>query len=712
MRLRSFVLCLLITITLGACGGGRQDANESASSFIQSARRYFLAAGVNSAPSAEELQTVRLYQAILGYAPSQSDLMQGADRVRTQGAATLSASLLGSPAVTALTDAAWARRLLDNLGINTETVTAPGSYTALASALEQLFQAYGPAGRAQITLNVTQLLGGLQTDATWGRAARAFDELASANLVYARSAAGASAVGVPTFFSASRFLEQASFGPTPESVAQVRSLGMSSWIDAQMALPATQIDWRAIDYPDVRLLNDTVEYHRFPIRRVMDAFVGGGDQLRLRVTWGLSSFMVVSGFRVPPVGVVEYFNHLQRGAFGSFEDLLRMLARNASMGLFLDNIENRTGCPECQINENFARELLQLFSIGPVMLKPDGSPLLDAAGVPIESFSQRDVRELARALTGWVPTTSHVRQTANYGSNNYGYDKPMTGLPVWHDNLPKSVLGVSLPGGQSPERDLESVVQIIAAHPNVGPFVVRRLIQALVTSDPSPQYIRRVVAVFQDDGNGRRGNLAAVVKAILMEDEARAGDAGIPSRAGRIKEPVLVATGLTRALGCQSALFRSVGQPIFGAGTQQPFNAPTVFGFTAPDYRVPGSALNAPEQKLMTAVEMATFRVGGSGIMGWYEVGARKAANFVDARCRLSDFAQALDLPGDEFLTLVANRLYRGSMDATTHAALRKAVAIAKRRGEEPDPTYKDRHLQALYVLAMASATAGFGVVR
>ncbi len=521
---------------------------------------------------------------------------------------------------------------------------------------------------------------------------------------------------LPDFYAASRFLDQAAFGPNPASVAEIKESGLNAWIEKQLLLPPSLVDWSAYNFPDARSIQDLGAYQHMAARKIMDAFVGAPDQLRLRTTWALAGFVVVSSFRVPPVGIAEYFNYLQRYAFGTHSDFLRMLIRNPSMGLFQDNIENRANCDVCQLNENFARELLQLFTVGVSQLNMDGTVIRDSQGRPKEAFSQSDVRNLTRALTGWVYDNAHVVQIANFGTNNAGYDKLMIPTRAWHDQGPKVILGSVLPAGQTAEQDLDMVVSILANHPNAGPFLSRRLIQSLVSSDPSPDYVRRISMVYENDGSGLRGNMGAVVKAILLDPDARIGDKATGSKGsiGRIKEPVLVAASVMRGLNCSKSLYKIDGYRIYGSFTQRPFEAPTVFGFTSPDYRVSPSGINAPEHKLLTAGEFAEGRLGGSAVTGWYDFNSangRKA--FQDAGCDIGEFSSKFSNVDQEFFSLLSSRYFRGAIPPMTAQLVSRAYAIAsKYGGGGPSDPYRDDFMKSLFVLQIVSSSSAFGVVR
>jgi uncharacterized protein (DUF1800 family) len=462
-------------------------------------------------------------------------------------------------------------------------------------------------------------------------------------------------------YAASRFLDQSTMGASPSDVMQVRRTGVDAWIHQQLALPASQVvtprerrDYVLLD----RAMSDAAyQFHQDALQNLM---VGAPDQLRVRVAWILSNYIVVSVRRVQPYGVTEYFNLLMRHAFGRYDELLEQVTITPAMGFFLDNAQNNSG----RLNENYARELLQLFSVGVVRLNQDGSVMRDSAGKPIQTYTQNDVVDAARALTGWqfapLPDGT-IAGTANWA--NYGV--PMVAVEWGHDAGAKRILGKIIGPGQSAAQDLRSLLAIIMADPNTAPFVSIRLIQGLTTSDPSPAYVSRVVAVF----NRSSGHLGEVVKAVLTDPEARAGDD--PTRAasnfGRIREPHLAHTAIWRGLGCSTVpLSGGQGPAVLAAHTQTPLGAPTVFGFTAPTHRAPGSNLLAPEQKMLVSDEFSR-RLSLDGSL-------RKDESLKAAGCDLSAVQQAYAAGEDAMLDLLAQRYLRGQLSPSVRQGIKSAL--------------------------------------
>ena len=508
-------------------------------------------------------------------------------------------------------------------------------------------------------------------------------------------------------YAASRFLDHASFGPNAAAIAEVQSVGYASWIDRQLSLPPTQIDgspllaWTDLNRLTKEQGDINWNFNNFEMSR---AFISAPDQLRLRATWALSNFIVVSQNKVEPYGVTEYFNMLQRQSLGNFGDLIYEIIRNPAMGRFLDNSQNRKqgACKDCFLNENFGRELMQLFTVGVFMLNKDGSNKKDSSGKPIETYSQVDVQDITRALTGWKEDNKHIKKGPNESHPNWAaFDRRM--IAEWregHDDGPKTVLGVKIPAGQSAEQDARSVVDILLKHPNTGPFVVYRLIQSLVTSDPSPAYVARMTAVFENNSRGVRGDLGAVVKAILLDPEARRADdpAFREIQVGRIKEPLLQASSVMRALACKQPLTmpRSKYQ-VYGTTNQMALNAPSVFSFFSPMHRAPGSNTLAPEQKLLDSKE---FRDRLGGLSSVYD---SDGAAFNAAGCDFASFVTALEKSPQAFLDLMSQRLYRGSLPPT----LRQAAQILLN-----ETANESTGQRAALVLTFLLTTPAFGVIK
>jgi uncharacterized protein (DUF1800 family) len=411
-----------------------------------------------------------------------------------------------------------------------------------------------------------------------------------------------------TLAQATRLLDQTTFGPTLSAVQHVQQIGMAAYLNEQFATPTTRMP--AIPNPPVATCpNGTFSC-------VQSSFwknaLTANDQLRQRVAFALSQIFVVSTDMVNARAIPSYQNLLADDAFGNFRQLLNDVDTSPAMGAYL-NMLNSGAAPAGQIaNENFARELMQLFTTGLYLLNPDGTPQLNPQGMPQPVYTEAQVQAYARALTGWTYANPTGGVPTSFPNGVPNFDQPMQPIEVAHDLSAKTLLsGVTLPAGQTAEQDLSGVIDSIFNHPNVGPFVGRQLIQHLVTSNPSAAYVRRVAAAFADDGSGVRGDLKAVITAILNDPEARAADTDPSADGGHLREPILYFTGVLRALQ-----FTNVNpQGRYDAATsytaplgEAPYAAASVFNFFPPTYVIPGTALNAPEFALENTAA-ATLRM-------------------------------------------------------------------------------------------------------
>lgn len=489
-------------------------------------------------------------------------------------------------------------------------------------------------------------------------------------------------------YAAARFLEQASWGPTPASVAEVQKLGMEGWIDQQLAMKPSDLNAPnyVIDYDTNNRVAQDLAFSWFRAR-FNDVGLGGSDQLRQRMAWALYNFIVL-GQIGQALGQVEYYNMMQRQSLGKFSDLIRAVSLNPTMGAFLNNNENTAGKP----NENYARELMQLFTVGLTKLSSDGTILRDAQGRSLETYTQADVIMATKALSGWQ--NEWIQVPKSNGENARVPMRPRSNADA-HDTTQKTLLGKTIPAGQSIQQDLESVINILVTHPNTAPFVTRRLIQSLVSSDPSPEYIARVGYVFIQTG----GDLGKVAKAILMDPEARAGDDPkyLLPRIGKIKEPILFHMSFLRALGCKSAITNRSNPTGLYDAQQEPYKALSVFGYFAPNHKAPESLTPAPEQKLLTSDEFNQR----AGNFSWQ---AGEPSNFNNAGCELDLFVQAAAKSDDELIALINERFFKGAMPPTLVAAARNLL-----KSNLASETPSNKFTRLLQVL-LTSPT--FGVVK
>ena len=422
----------------------------------------------------------------------------------------------------------------------------------------------------------------------------------------------------PTAQEASRFLQQATWGPTPALIERVQAVGYEYFLEEQFEAPKSSYPTLPL-YPTMRPADctntngDTCQrdnYSMYPLQtRFFYNALYGQDQLRQRVAFALHQIIVVSGVEITqPSWMTPYLQILDRNAFGSFHNLLYEITLNPAMGNFLDMAGNNRTSP----NENYAREILQLFTIGLNQLAPDGTPL---NGQNLPTYDQQTITEFARVFTGWGFAAAPAPGTPNYLGQ-------MVVTTNRHDTGAKTLLrGVTLPPGQFPYTDLNDALNNIFLDPSVGPFISKQLIQHLVTSNPTPSYVGRVTAAFEDNGLGDRGDLRAVVKAILLDPEARNSKASTDlekpnsaPEAGHLKHPALLIANLLRAFNAGSAdgTDRSDGylNPQAVTMGMDVFRPPSVFSYFSPFGAVPGSSLRGPEFGLLntsTALARANF---------------------------------------------------------------------------------------------------------
>lgn len=511
-----------------------------------------------------------------------------------------------------------------------------------------------------------------------------------------------------SYYAAARFAEQASFGPTPELVSEIRSKGFERWIDDQFALPASQIDVTPfLGFPD----SIPPEQWNLYRRQFPQLAVAAPDQLRLRVTWSLSQFITVSDRKSDIVGVMYWINMLQQRGLGSYGDLLYQVSVHPTMGQFLDNNQNRpkhpTMCPHNAPNENYARELMQLFTIGVNELNDDGTPVKDARGRFVETYSQRDVEELARVLTGWQHDPNPPsRPSRNWG--NWGKSMVPTGSGACEkDSGAKTVMGRGFPAGQTQAQDLQGAIDLLMGHKNIAPFVATRMIQHLVKSNPSPAYVARIAAKFRNNGSGARGDMRAVVKAILLDPEARIGDdpAQARSDSGKFKEPFLFGTALWRGMGCRSVPMTEWGDvPVSNA--QRPFSPESVFSFYAPTDRAPGSNLLAPEQRLVTSSELRDRTSLAFWALPWTQASGRRDTSLLkQAGCEIDSLVQAFSHSPGAYSDWLSFRYFRGAMPPTLRTNIAQIMQL-----EWPPYDRNDPVSGTFNMLGYALLTPYFGV--
>ena len=419
--------------------------------------------------------------------------------------------------------------------------------------------------------------------------------------------------GEITSDEAARFLLQATFGPTTDSIQELQNIASyESWIDQQFAAPISRT------LPYVKATSNgslsTTRHHIW-----FDNTMNGQDQLRQRIAFAWSELFVISDLDYvlsnSQYSVSQYYDMLAELGLGNFRELLEAVTLHPAMGVYLSMLANEKADPDRNVrpDENFAREVVQLFTIGLYELNSNGE-VRTSGGQPIPTYEQPTIEEFARVFTGWTYDGQRRWYETNAGFQEK--ESPMVPYEEYHDTGEKRLLnGTVLPAGQTARQDLEQALDNIFEHPNVGPFISRYLIQRLVTSNPTPAYVGRVASVFNNDGAGERGNLAAVVKAVLLDTEARNGHKSNSDEFGKLREPVLRLTQLFRAFDAQpgpiaDGIYMPRGRSIDRIDQvvgQAVMKSRSVFNFFYPDNPIgPGSDAVSPELQILSEINIAS----------------------------------------------------------------------------------------------------------
>jgi uncharacterized protein (DUF1800 family) len=409
--------------------------------------------------------------------------------------------------------------------------------------------------------------------------------------------------------------------------------GYNAWINEQMAAPASlhlatanadmatfgqgvSVTVNGVTTPNSRISGSNRQAAWWKIA------TGSPDQLRQRMAFALSQILVVSDLNGTvgnwQDGAANYYDIFVNHAFGNFRDILEEVTLSPIMGVYLSSLRSAKAANGTTPDENYAREIMQLFTIGLVDLNPDGTLRLDPNGQPIPSYTQETIVQTAKVFTGWSFATAVPNGTSStnlFRGGAQDYNKPMMLWPAFHDDTQKTIVGGKvIPAAQGGLKDLKDTLDELFNHPNTGPFVSRQLIQRLVTSNPSPGYVYRVAQAFANNGAGVRGDLGAVARAILLDPEARSAALAGGATYGKLKEPLLRATALFRAFGARSNSGRiNIPNPE-GNLAQAALRAPTVFNFFEPNFILPGATaaagLYAPEFQILndtTAISQPNF---------------------------------------------------------------------------------------------------------
>jgi uncharacterized protein (DUF1800 family) len=413
----------------------------------------------------------------------------------------------------------------------------------------------------------------------------------------ASSNTAAATINLASATAAARLLDQATFGPTLADIQNVQTIGIDAYITNQFNTPDTPLPNIPSPLPAVCLTANTPTVCEES--EWWQVALTGNDQLRQRVAFTLSELFVISSDTDSATTITYYHNMLANDAFTNFSTIMNDVSLSPGMGAYL-NMLNSAKAPAGQIaNENYPRELMQLFTIGLNELNPDGTLQLDGSGNPIPTYTEAQVQAFARAYTGWTYATSTGGSPTSFPNKTPNYFAPMAAVESEHDATAKILLnGTVLPAGQTAEEDLAGALANIFNHPNVGPFVCTQLIQHLVKSNPSPAYVSRVAAVFANNGGGVRGDMQAVIRAILEDAEARAGDTNPLDDGGHLREPILWITNFLRAIGFTNTDPNSSYYSLSNYSNnlnERPYRSGSVFNFFPPSYVIPQTTLNAPE---------------------------------------------------------------------------------------------------------------------
>ncbi len=533
------------------------------------------------------------------------------------------------------------------------------------------------------------------------------DETSAAEVSSVVAETEASAAGYNYSGDRKRLMEQATFGPTAELDQRIRRLGVPTWLAEQFSAP-----YPTVPYPDIPLMPSNApsncngtenpnlipvdppdiypncrrdRYTLFPVQNwfFKEAFYGNA-QLKHRTAWALSQMWVVSGVDTQQSAhFIPYHQVLSRHAFGNYRNLMREMTLNAAMGNYLDMARSTKDDP----NENFAREILQLFSIGVFMLNPDGTVQRDKNNQPIPTYNQATVNNFTKVFTGWT----FCEVTASCPNRQLGivnYKDSLLLRPENHDATAKTLLEYPNAVNQEIEADLDGSAELEKAldniyyHPNVAPFVSRFLIQHLITSDPTPAFVERVAAVFNENRENP-AQLKEVVKAILLDAEAR-GNVKTDPHYGKLREPVQLATNLLRQFDVRSANDSNVQSDgyvsyLVAPMGQTTFYSPNVFNYYAPDYTVPGPGLNGPEFGLMTT-GTAIARTNFINTMVFNRVGVSvntetgTAIDLTELRLLASNDHSSVSL-----LDALNRKLMHGTLTAQNKATILAAVQTVPR---------------------------------
>lgn len=532
---------------------------------------------------------------------------------------------------------------------------------------------------------------------------------------------------LPNDNAASRFLSQAALGHRLTDIENLMTIGIEDWIDDQIATTV----------PDGVLLQAVRDYVTFveaetgnssnSTNRMWDYawwnyHMTSSDPLRQKVAYCLSQLLVISensNFNNVGYALADYYDVLLRHSLGNYRALLQEVTYHAAMGRYLTYLNNpKTDVVQNRFpDENYAREVMQLFTIGTTMLNMDGTEILDSLGQPIPTYTNDDISELSKIFTGltWADRTSFYRGPARDTS----YIASMIMFNDYHEPGPKTMIDGSIINSSPVDGDMEIDLALTSLynHPNVAPFVSKFLISRMVTSNPPPAYVQRIAQVFVDDGAGQRGNLAAVVKAILLDPVAKACQSGDDPTFGGLREPFTRYMQINKAFhaSTSSGVFRNDMSYVYNLTGQRPLTSPSVFNFYQQNYQpigpVEDAGLVAPVFQITDAQSITGYI---NGLWRWvvnndpadeYDIyGGEADSTYLDQRSSLvllDEMAYAdddnLHILLDRINLVIAQGRLRQETISTIIATIREIPA------DLTDPDDREDRVRLAIYLAMTS---------
>ena len=527
-----------------------------------------------------------------------------------------------------------------------------------------------------------------------------------------------------------RFLTAASFGPSQDEIEAASGTPASDWITRQAQLPATLFldDVLAAVDADGRIIK------RADNDLYWNKVILADDQLRQRMVFALSQIIVISDEVVPERDMQNLFAYyrdiLSRNAFGNYRTLLEEVTYSPAMAEWLTYMQNQKGDPETgsMPDENYAREFLQLFTIGLVELNIDGSPKIGADGQDIETFGNADVVGLAKVFTGLSFNTERFQRNGRHVPPE-ALHTPLAVFPEEHSPLEKSFLGLTIPAGTPAEQSIDQAIDHIFNHPNVGPFLARQLIQRFTASNPEPAYIARVATAFNEGrfvsadgvsfGEGQRGDLLATIAAVLLDDDFF--DASrVPTPAdGKIQEPVLRLIHWARVFDVQNidarnqTRLRDTGDPLEGLG-QHPFRSPSVFNFYRPGYVAPGTEsgardVTAPEFQILNSTsQFGTFNSLSEFAFGEVPSPRDLPDNFVP------DYSEELPLAYDDaaLVSHLNTKLAGARLSAEELFEIEAVIGLMDARTDTAEREQTDRFDRVAMAVSLILASPNYVLLR